>query len=40
MGRPFIEFIQSQQLPWLEKSYLSDIRGEVLTRELSIDSNT
>ena len=40
MGRPFIEFIQSQQLPWLEKSYLSDIRGEVLTRELSIDSDT
>ncbi|MEJ6606815.1 MAG: DUF4437 domain-containing protein [Candidatus Planktophila sp.] len=40
MGRPFIEFIQSQQLPWVEKDYICNIRGRVLTRELSTDSDT
>ena len=40
MGRPFIEFIQSQQLPWLEYDYVSSIRPGVEVRELSIDSQT
>ena len=40
MGRPFIEFIQSQQLPWVEKSYVTKIRPGVLVRELSLDTQT
>ena len=40
MGRPFIEFIQSQQLPWLEKDYVTNVRPGVLVRELSLDSES
>ena len=40
MGRPFIEFIQSQQLPWVEKSYVTSIRPGVLVRELSLDTES
>jgi len=40
MGRPFIEFIQSQQLPWVEKSYVTEIRPGVLVRELSLDAES
>ena len=40
MGRPFIEFIQSQQLPWVEKSYVTKIRPGVLVRELSLDTES
>ena len=40
MGRPFIEFIQSQQLPWIAKSYVTKIRPGVLVRELSLDAQS
>jgi hypothetical protein len=40
MGRPFIEFIQSQQLPWSDEGYIADIRPGLLVRELSLDTES
>lgn len=40
MGRPFIEFIQSQQLTWKDKSSISSIRSGVQVKELSLDAET
>ncbi len=40
MSRPFIEFIQSQQLPWDTKGYITNFRPGLLVRELSLDNES
>jgi hypothetical protein len=40
MGRPFIEFVQSQQLPWIDRAAISAVRPKVKVRELSVDEQS